>query len=799
MKRWWNDWDQAFDVVVRLDKDDDPEMAVGTALLVFHTIGKAAYDYAAHSLNPTNGFLDAADAISQSQLIGAVCKTFDEVSGIPGYGATRMAGIKHQADEGARALAASLRQDGMPWALVCKRVGETYGLPASDVVPIRKSMGGHDLITALAADRALLRWAAAISKAEVMFSKAEKDTFTVDGKERTVHRNEQGEFVSAGDKEETPSSRYMERMKQKRANKQPKRRKPQGKESEERTAEQEKKIEAKEEKAPEQWWGESAKVKSKEEQEKERQEQIQTRRQRAAHGEAAEAAFQQQLAEQQGRISNLASRDYKAAVEATQRAEQAAAAARRTESATEQAEVKETAATEVKATRTQSQQKIAEKKAEEKQQQKRDAERGKARGVHIFDPAEPWLTNGHLRFDENEDDTLEFKRILMVPKLIEAVSEEDVQPVDRKYDAYAMWSGIDRDQIRDAVMNDPQKVRDLIDITSSWQHNLLQVDPDDRYVDIVGGLNILESTYRASDTTNQALNDVAFEAISNYYHSNEREIRHQQGQEDAWRSDTFGEHDDIGYFLDTLEREAMDRLFVELPITEALKVMYDNASGGVHKRWMHENLTDKEIISGLTRALQIGELTAEPHEFASNQPLRVGNRNRRMQVTIENQTDDERNDALADVHIYLNADKPEEWRSQLNAFLHDSRVTEATAQLTDRLGVVFSAVEDIPGRGTDFSVFRDPTVNERREFNGSSILRADIPGSVKILPLVPDINGLEPLVVELMQARDAEIGDVQDRIIRLVQRARDSLPGAIPADAFRVGERSAYWREEEKP
>lgn len=580
MDRWWDDFDKALDIAVRLDSNDAPEMLVGTALLVLHTIGKAAYDVAAHSFNPSDGFLEAPEVISNEALIGSVCKAFDDASGIPGYGATRVAAIKGEADAGARTLAASLRQDKVPWPLVCKRVGETYGLPASDVVPIRKTMGNsHELITGLAADRALLKWAAAISKAEATFSKAE-DTFKVRGKERTVHRDPAtGEFVSPG-----KTSAYMEEKKRSKG-KQPKRKRPQPKEQEK---EQEKKE------SPD--WGRSAEVKSKETKEAERKAELEMRSERAARGSHGEAAFQEYLTEQRGIIAEQARQGHQAALgfEARRAAAQEAARqgigqyrGRTQEKQQQQPQQRGEARQRLQVQRPQPK--------EEKKEVKID---------RVFDVNDPSATTKTMMIDTGNAQTP-----VKVPQMytVNQTAQDDEQDTDA---VISMYTGIPEDELDDKA----EYLDERLGNTIAWM----------KLMDKTGsGLGFLsdqvsEGTKRAYKEQITDLHD----AIENFYESDEKKAVTDHTEVHQTIS-MEGSGNDEDEFIESVKQEIDAFIKHEMSTKDFLEMLHN---------YGHNDETSDSLV----RALQIREMTATPDEFLPTTEVTVRPKGFEMLVSMRN-------------------------------------------------------------------------------------------------------------------------------------------------------------------
>jgi hypothetical protein len=206
MDRWWADRDSVERVAGSLD--GTPE-GVGAALMVLHSVGSQALGSAAQDPFSTRRSLrKALDEVGDDVIVGAVCKVFDDISGMPGYGAARVAGLKREADHGAEALVAALMGQGVPWHAAASRAAAAYGLPAKSTSVIAKRMV-PDCYTPVA-EREVLVWAHRNSAAEAE-SIAKEESIIRGGHLIEVNRGDDGRFAEKEAKRKARTDSYVQR------------------------------------------------------------------------------------------------------------------------------------------------------------------------------------------------------------------------------------------------------------------------------------------------------------------------------------------------------------------------------------------------------------------------------------------------------------------------------------------------------------------------------------------------------------------------------------------------------------
>lgn len=221
MDRWWADPESARSVALALGPDDEPQMLAGAAVYVLRGIAREAM--LGESVQRTPNLARALERVGDDDLIGPICKAFDDASGIEGYGAARVAAIKREADAGARMLVSSMVGAKVPVFVAIRKAAEFYPLPVSRAALVAKRIGRPDAdgeLMVRMSDAEVSRWASELAAAEASCSVAKSlqqdDFFVTRGgrrTKRTVMRDDGGRFASQGSGGDSQFAGYFERIK----------------------------------------------------------------------------------------------------------------------------------------------------------------------------------------------------------------------------------------------------------------------------------------------------------------------------------------------------------------------------------------------------------------------------------------------------------------------------------------------------------------------------------------------------------------------------------------------------------
>lgn len=179
MQRWWNSADESL-AALRLVDDSDPVLGVGTALLGYHGIAKAALaDLSTSTLVDPLEIAAAMDEVDLTPVVKAITAAVADEMPAPeaaAYGVLMATDVHRRASEAMVRLTPAMVAKGVPWPRAVARAVEVVGVPLERLgrYPDEVIRPGTDALAAAdAADRALMAWAGAVSKA-IPFSSVSK-------------------------------------------------------------------------------------------------------------------------------------------------------------------------------------------------------------------------------------------------------------------------------------------------------------------------------------------------------------------------------------------------------------------------------------------------------------------------------------------------------------------------------------------------------------------------------------------------------------------------------------------------
>lgn len=230
MQRWWSSGDAARDALGRVD-DSDLVMGVGTALLGYHGLAKEALDPLASEtlVDPDliTAYLEDIDITPVAKAISAAVASALPAPAADHYGRLLAQDTHRRALAAAPRLATALVAKGASWPTAVARSANVVGVPLERLgtypgaitKPGLNALGADDV-----ADRVLMGWVSAISKAIPLseVSKAERER--VRGREQekeafdeaTVNRDELGRFAEEASHAQRLARQARQRRKKKR-------------------------------------------------------------------------------------------------------------------------------------------------------------------------------------------------------------------------------------------------------------------------------------------------------------------------------------------------------------------------------------------------------------------------------------------------------------------------------------------------------------------------------------------------------------------------------------------------------
>lgn len=233
MDRWWDDPDAASGVLVSVTESPDPVQGVGSALLGYHAHAKAALaPLASSTLVDRRAVADVLAGLDCSPVVKAVsaCVEHDLGPASQRFADLLVSDVHSRASSAADRMLAVLVNKGVPWPAAVDRVASVVGVSVEQAGRYVSSMSAPvvaKLSQEDAADRALMEWASAVSKAlpvDASVSKAERERSRTAQRaassvwdEQSVSRDELGRFADQTEGERAAAAARRERRKARRA------------------------------------------------------------------------------------------------------------------------------------------------------------------------------------------------------------------------------------------------------------------------------------------------------------------------------------------------------------------------------------------------------------------------------------------------------------------------------------------------------------------------------------------------------------------------------------------------------